>query len=71
MSAEAFLDSNILLYASSSAPEDREKRLCAENLILQTDFALSAQVLQEYIANAIKKRSKSSKVILDRRVCEV
>jgi predicted nucleic acid-binding protein len=57
MSADSFLDSNVLLYASSSAPADREKRQRAEELILRTRFALSAQVLQEYIANALKKKS--------------
>jgi len=57
MSDEVFLDSNVLLYASSSAPGDAWKREVAENLILKHSFALSAQVLQEYIANALKKPS--------------
>ena len=55
MSDEVFLDSNVLLYASSNAPQDLRKRELAEKLILQQRFALSAQVLQEYIANALKK----------------
>jgi len=55
MSGEAFLDANVLLYASSSAPGDARKREVAEKLILKEPFALSAQVLQEYIANALKK----------------
>lgn len=54
---EVFLDSNVLLYASSSAPADAWKREVAERLILNHPFALSAQVLQEYIANAIRKPS--------------
>jgi predicted nucleic acid-binding protein len=57
MIAEAFLDANILLYACSSAPADRAKQHCAENLILNTPFALSAQVLQEFIANALSKKA--------------
>ena len=57
MIAEVFLDSNILLYASSCAAEDREKREAAEKLILETRFALSTQVLQEYIANALRKKA--------------
>ncbi|MBP6782451.1 MAG: PIN domain-containing protein [Verrucomicrobiales bacterium] len=55
MSDEVFLDSNVLLYASSSAPADAWKRDVAESLILNHPFALSAQVLQEYIANALRK----------------
>ena len=55
MTGEVFLDSNILLYACSSAPEDRDKRRVAEGLILNRPFALSAQVLQEFIANAVRK----------------
>ena len=55
MTAEVFLDSNVLLYACSSAPEDVEKRRVAEDLMLSRPFALSAQVLQEFIANALRK----------------
>jgi predicted nucleic acid-binding protein len=57
MTAECFLDANILLYASSSAAADASKREIAEKLILETRFALSAQVLQEFIANALKKKT--------------
>jgi len=57
MSADVFLDSNILLYACSSAAEDTGKREIAEDLILNTRFSLSAQVLQEFIANALRKKS--------------
>ena len=56
MSAEVFLDANVLLYASSNAPEDKVKRETAQRLILGAPFALSAQVLQEYITNALKKK---------------
>ena len=55
MSGEVFLDSNILLYACSAAPEDAGKRMVAESLILERPFALSAQVLQEFITNALRK----------------
>jgi predicted nucleic acid-binding protein len=55
MTAEVFLDSNVLLYACSSAPDDAEKRRVAEDLMLGRPFALSAQVLQEFIANALRK----------------
>ena len=56
MTAEVFLDSNILLYACSAAPADLKKHGIAERLILETDFALSAQVLQEFVFNALRKK---------------
>ncbi len=49
MTAEAFLDTNILLYACSAAPQDAAKRQQATALMLQAPFALSSQVLQEFI----------------------
>ena len=55
MTAEVFLDSNVLLYSCSAAAEDAGKRQVAENLILNHPFAISAQVLQEFIANALRK----------------
>lgn len=55
MSADVFLDTNILLYACSAAPADIGKRKIAAELITQSHFALSAQVLQEFIANALRK----------------
>lgn len=55
MTGEVFLDSNVLLYACSVAREDASKRKVAEDIILQGSFALSAQVLQEFIANALRK----------------
>jgi predicted nucleic acid-binding protein len=55
MTGEVFLDTNLLLYACSSAPEDATKRRIAEDLMLDGSFALSAQVLQEFIANALRK----------------
>lgn len=55
MTDEVFLDTNVLLYACSSAPDDAGKRQVAEDLILNRSIALSAQVLQEFIANALRK----------------
>ncbi len=57
MTAEVFLDSNILLYACSAAADDAEKRVIAENLILETNFAFSTQVIQEFTANALRKKT--------------
>lgn len=55
MHADVFLDTNILLYACSGAPADAEKKATATDLILNTQFGLSSQVLQEFIANALRK----------------
>jgi predicted nucleic acid-binding protein len=57
MTAKVFLDANILLYACSNAPDDRQKQHLAQQLILSAPFALSAQVLQEFIANALRKKA--------------
>jgi predicted nucleic acid-binding protein len=55
MTGEVFLDSNVLLYSCSAAAADAGKRQVAEDLILNRPFAISAQVLQEFIANALRK----------------
>ena len=57
MNDEVFLDTNVLLYACSAAPADAAKRRVAEDIMLKQPFALSAQVLQEFIANALRKPS--------------
>jgi len=57
MTAEVFLDTNILLYACSAAADDRAKKAKAEELLLNSRFVLSAQVLQEFVANALKKKA--------------
>jgi predicted nucleic acid-binding protein len=43
-----FVDTNILLYAASSAPVERTKTLRARQLLTTIDVALSTQVLQEF-----------------------
>jgi predicted nucleic acid-binding protein len=49
-----FLDTNILLYANSSEPADREKAAIADALLHKTDIALSVQVLQEFYVQATR-----------------
>ncbi|MEX1119642.1 MAG: PIN domain-containing protein [Terrimicrobiaceae bacterium] len=56
MIAEVFLDTNVLIYAGSAAPADAAKRRAAQKLIENTRFGLSAQVLQEYIFSALRKK---------------
>ena len=57
MTAQFFVDTNILIYAGSNAPDDQDKRLTARDLLTQPDIGFSAQVLQEfYVAATGKKR---------------
>lgn len=53
----SFFDTNIFLYAASNAPEDAGKKQRAVQLIRETPCVISAQVLQEFIANALRKKS--------------
>jgi predicted nucleic acid-binding protein len=56
MTEKFFVDTNIVLYAGSNAPEDRWKRESARALLARADIALSAQVLQEFYAVAVTKQ---------------
>jgi predicted nucleic acid-binding protein len=49
-----FLDTNILLYAISRAPREKEKRARALALLDRDDCALSVQVLQEFYVQATR-----------------
>ena len=51
-----FVDTNVLLYAASKAPEDQAKRLLARQVLAQAGIAFSAQVLQEFYAAAVAKQ---------------
>jgi predicted nucleic acid-binding protein len=55
MSVEAFLDTNVLIYAVSSSPAEAAKKERALELITHADFGLSAQVLQEFYVNVTTK----------------
>jgi predicted nucleic acid-binding protein len=55
MSVECFLDTNVLVYAVSSAPEDAAKKSRAIEIIEHADFGLSAQVLQEFYVTVTRK----------------
>ena len=48
MPVEVFLDTNVLVYAVDSSDSEQTKRQQAIELIETRDFALSAQVLQEF-----------------------
>lgn len=55
MSVEAFLDTNVLIYAVSSDPGESSKKERALALIENTDFGISAQVLQEFYVGVTRK----------------
>jgi predicted nucleic acid-binding protein len=58
MSVECFLDTNVLVYAVSSAEGDALKRERALDLVRRADFGLSAQVLQEFYVTITRKIRK-------------
>lgn len=49
-----FLDTNVLLYAVSSAPEEQVRADRANALPAERDLALSSQVLQEFYVQATR-----------------
>jgi len=54
MTALRFIDTNVLLYSISSAPDETAKREIAQALLEQDDLALSVQVLQEFYVQATR-----------------
>jgi len=55
MHAEFFLDTNILLYAASSAKSEKNKRTKARELLAMEGGGLSVQVQAEFYVNATGK----------------
>jgi predicted nucleic acid-binding protein len=55
MHAEFFLDTNILLYAASSAKSEQNKRTKARELLAKEGGGLSVQVQAEFYVNATGK----------------
>jgi predicted nucleic acid-binding protein len=49
-----FVDTNILLYAASTAPEEEAKAEVARTILETDDLALSVQVLQEFYLQATR-----------------
>jgi predicted nucleic acid-binding protein len=58
MSVECFLDTNVLVYAVSSAEHEADKSRRALELVRTSDFGLSAQVLQEFYVTVTRKIKK-------------
>lgn len=55
MGVDCFLDTNILVYAASSAEAEAGKRRKALDIVQRVDFGLSAQVLQEFYVTVTRK----------------
>lgn len=49
-----FVDTNILLYAISTAEKEAEKRAIARQILLRIDLAFSVQVFQEFYVQATR-----------------
>lgn len=49
-----FVDTNVLLYAASTARDERRKARIARELLEADDLALSVQVLQEFYVQATR-----------------
>lgn len=52
---DAFIDTNILLYAASVAPSEAAKANIARDILQKVSFGISIQVLQEFYVNASRK----------------
>ena len=52
---EVFVDTNVLLYAASSAPSEASERDAARRILQENDWGTSVQVLQEFYVNATGK----------------
>lgn len=58
MAVDCLLDTNVLVYAVSSAPAEASKSARARELLRDVDFGLSAQVLQEFYVTVTRKIRK-------------
>jgi predicted nucleic acid-binding protein len=58
MATDVFIDTNILLYAASSAPHEAGKAEIARKLLVEMRFGSSIQVIQEFYVNATGKLAR-------------
>ena len=54
MSGVRFVDTNVLVYTASPAPEEADKQRSAHRLLEEGDLALSVQVLEEFYHQATR-----------------
>ncbi|MFM9851950.1 MAG: PIN domain-containing protein [Sphingomonadaceae bacterium] len=62
MVAEVFLDSNVLIYAAYPKQDETWKRKIAFNLIQAEDYAISTQVMLEFLNVTTRKRKPGLKL---------
>lgn len=55
MTVRCFLDTNVVIYAAIGKIDNPEKYRLALELIGEAEFGISAQVLQEFYTNVIRK----------------
>ncbi len=55
MNVDRFLDTNVLLYAISTARDEEPRKQKARELLASNDWGLSIQVLQEFYVNATRQ----------------
>jgi predicted nucleic acid-binding protein len=55
-----FVDTNVLLYAASTAPDEQRKARIALDLLQSEDLCLSVQVLQEFYVQATRPKRSGS-----------
>ncbi len=55
-----FVDTNVLLYAASTAPDEQRKARIALDLLQSEDVCLSVQVLQEFYVQATRPKRSGS-----------
>jgi predicted nucleic acid-binding protein len=56
MNAEAFVDTNVLLYTIDEEPESNEKRERARQILLTERWGWSTQVAAEFFVNAVSPK---------------
>lgn len=54
MTADAFVDTNVLLYSVSSSEDEAGKRATARKVLAGSGWGLSVQVLQEFYVNVVR-----------------
>lgn len=70
MSDRCFVDTNVILYAASGDASESAKHQLAIDLLDGADFCISAQVLQEFYVNAVRKGRDAAVVERARRWVE-
>ena len=58
MTADVFLDTNVLVYAAVGTGRDQHKRRRALELVESERFGTSAQVLQEFFVTVVRKAAR-------------